>query len=235
MNGNSDSRKSRKLIKPKLSTSPPVHPEASSSRFTNDDDNKPAKKEVLCPLLAKDSEWVDIIQTPVPSVRANSSPNVSDEEEVLQLVECEEGSQIRPLAAMFPDLLDKDPRTLQGMLNKTMSTTEVTRTLVDLGQKANFKFMKKTDRLIPPDKKWLDSLTEYSSSIMSDYFSGSISDYDVGLMDTDDEDLNYLVQTYEVTTPSNPASITDISNKNSVTQLLSDMLQNICGTDTNKN
>ncbi|XP_053607876.1 uncharacterized protein LOC128673727 isoform X2 [Plodia interpunctella] len=217
MNGNSDSRKSRKLIKPKLSTSPPVHPEASSSRFTNDDDNKPAKKEVLCPLLAKDSEWVDIIQTPVPSV------------------ECEEGSQIRPLAAMFPDLLDKDPRTLQGMLNKTMSTTEVTRTLVDLGQKANFKFMKKTDRLIPPDKKWLDSLTEYSSSIMSDYFSGSISDYDVGLMDTDDEDLNYLVQTYEVTTPSNPASITDISNKNSVTQLLSDMLQNICGTDTNKN
>lgn len=53
---------------------------------------------------------------------------------------------------MFPGLLDKDPKTLQGMLTKAMSTTEVTRHLVDLGQKANFTFMKKADRLIPPDK-----------------------------------------------------------------------------------
>lgn len=53
---------------------------------------------------------------------------------------------------MFPGLLDKDPQTLHGMLNRNMSTTEVTRQLVDLGQKANFEFMKKTDRLIPPEK-----------------------------------------------------------------------------------
>lgn len=59
---------------------------------------------------------------------------------------------MKPLAVMFPGLLDKDPQTLQGVLNKAMSTTEVTRHLVDLGQKANFTFMKKADRLIPPDK-----------------------------------------------------------------------------------
>lgn len=59
---------------------------------------------------------------------------------------------MKPLAIMFPGLLDKDPKTLQGMLTKAMSTTEVTRHLVDLGQKANFTFMKKADRLIPPDK-----------------------------------------------------------------------------------
>lgn len=59
---------------------------------------------------------------------------------------------MEPLAIMFPGLLDKDPQTLQGMLNRVMSTTEVTRHLVDLGQKANFTFMKKADRLIPPDK-----------------------------------------------------------------------------------
>lgn len=59
---------------------------------------------------------------------------------------------MKPLAIMFPGLLDKDPTTLQGMLTKAMSTTEVTRHLVDLGQKANFTFMKKADRLIPPNK-----------------------------------------------------------------------------------
>lgn len=59
---------------------------------------------------------------------------------------------MKPLAIMFPGLLDKDPQTLQGMLTKAMSTTEVTRHLVDLGQKANFTFMKKANRLIPPDK-----------------------------------------------------------------------------------
>lgn len=59
---------------------------------------------------------------------------------------------MKPLAIMFPGLLDKDPQTLQGMLTKAMSTTEVTRHLVDLGQKANFTFMKKADRLIPPEK-----------------------------------------------------------------------------------
>lgn len=53
---------------------------------------------------------------------------------------------------MFPGLLEHDPQTFQGMLNKAMSTTEVTRHLVDLGQKANFTFMKKANRLIPRDK-----------------------------------------------------------------------------------
>lgn len=41
--------------------------------------------EPLCPLLAKDSEWVDILQTSQTDA-AKSSTNVSDEEEVLQLV-----------------------------------------------------------------------------------------------------------------------------------------------------
>lgn len=67
-------------------------------------------------------------------------------------MECEDGPEMKPLAIMFPGLIDKDPQTLQGVLNKAMSTTEVTRHLVDLGQKANFTFMKKADRLIPPDK-----------------------------------------------------------------------------------
>lgn len=67
-------------------------------------------------------------------------------------MDSEDGPQMKPLAIMFPDLLEKDPQTLQGVLNRVMSTTEVTRHLVDLGQKANFTAMKKADRLIPPDK-----------------------------------------------------------------------------------
>lgn len=59
---------------------------------------------------------------------------------------------MKPLAIMFPGLLEKDPNTLEGVLNKVMSTTEVTKHLVNLGQKANFTFMKKADRLIPRDK-----------------------------------------------------------------------------------
>lgn len=62
---------------------------------------------------------------------------------------------MKPLAIMFPSLLEGDPQTLEGMLNKAMSTTEVTRHLVDLGEKANFAGMKKANRLIPPDKVYL--------------------------------------------------------------------------------
>lgn len=51
---------------------------------------------------------------------------------------------------MFPQLLEEDPEMVEGMLNKAMSTTEVTKHLV--GQKANFAFMKKVNRLIPSDK-----------------------------------------------------------------------------------
>ncbi|RVE51208.1 hypothetical protein evm_004173 [Chilo suppressalis] len=122
--------------------------------------------EPLCPLAAKDSEWVDILQTPNTGP-GKSSSNLSDGEEELQLVDGEDGPQTKPLAIMFPGILEKDPSTLQGMLNKAMSTTEVTRHLVDLGQKANFTFMKQADRLIPRDKQWLESLTEDSNSVTS--------------------------------------------------------------------
>lgn len=74
---------------------------------------------------------------------------------------------MKPLAIMFPGLLDKDPQTLQGMLTKAMSTTEVTRHLVDLGQKANFTFMKKANRLIPPDKVCLHFLPHLKSLEMA--------------------------------------------------------------------
>ncbi|XP_063838782.1 uncharacterized protein LOC135087874 isoform X2 [Ostrinia nubilalis] len=153
------------------STTNPDRPKQTNRTLEKD------KAEPLCPLAAKDSEWVDILQSP-GSDPAKSSTNVSDEEEV----DCEDGPQMKPLAIMFPGLLEKDPNTLQGMLNKAMSTTEVTKHLVDLGQKANFTFMKKADRLIPPDKVWLESLTENSNSftsMTSALFSGSLSsDYD---------------------------------------------------------
>lgn len=64
---------------------------------------------------------------------------------------------MKPLAIMFPGLLE-DPQTLEGMLTKVMSTTEVTRHLVDLGEKANFTFMKKANRLIPPDKVLMNDI-----------------------------------------------------------------------------
>lgn len=54
---------------------------------------------------------------------------------------------------MFPGLLEKDPHMIEGMLNRAMSTSEVTKHLV--GQKANFACMKKVNRLIPSDKVML--------------------------------------------------------------------------------
>lgn len=65
-------------------------------------------------------------------------------------MECEDGPEMKPLTILFPGLLEKDKQTLEDMLNKTMSTTEVTKHL--LGQKANFSLMKKVERLIPNDK-----------------------------------------------------------------------------------
>ncbi|PZC74685.1 uncharacterized protein LOC124645915 [Helicoverpa zea] len=155
----------KKYKRPKQNTSATTNPGTSTPRNRQIETVK-HQPQPLCALLAKDSEWVDILQTS-QSDTARSSTNVSDEEEVLQLVECEDGPQMKPLAIMFPGLLDKDPKTLQGMLTKAMSTTEVTRHLVDLGQKANFTFMKKADRLIPPDKQWMESLTENSNSYCS--------------------------------------------------------------------
>lgn len=51
---------------------------------------------------------------------------------------------------MFPGILDNDPEMLDRLVNKVISTTEMTKRLV--GQKANFTCMKKVDRLIPADK-----------------------------------------------------------------------------------
>ncbi|CAH0404722.1 unnamed protein product [Chilo suppressalis] len=159
--------------------------------------------EPLCPLAAKDSEWVDILQTPNTGP-GKSSSNLSDGEEELQLVDGEDGPQTKPLAIMFPGILEKDPSTLQGMLNKAMSTTEVTRHLVDLGQKANFTFMKQADRLIPRDKQWLESLTEDSnsvtsmvscficSSISSDYEADNESTAGTGDLYTDEDEAKRL-------------------------------------------
>ncbi|KAL0894656.1 hypothetical protein ABMA27_013208 [Loxostege sticticalis] len=175
MNSNNTNKKYKR---PKQKTQSTTNPEPSKQPTK---DAGKDRAEPLCPLAAKDSEWVDILQTSASEPVA-STTNVTDEEEVLQLVECEDGPETKPLAIMFPGLLDKDPTTLQGMLNKAMSTTEVTKHLVDLKQKANFTFMKKADRLIPPDKKWLESLTENSNSftsMTSALFSGSLSsDYD---------------------------------------------------------
>ncbi|XP_026737796.1 uncharacterized protein LOC113501019 isoform X2 [Trichoplusia ni] len=152
----------KKYKRPKQNTLATTKPGTSKTRSSKHEVLR-KQPEPLCPLLAKDSEWVDILQSSLTDT-IRSSTNVSDEEEVLQLVECEDGPQMKPLAIMFPGLLDKDPQTLQGMLTKAMSTTEVTRHLVDLGQKANFTFMKKANRLIPPDKQWMESLTENSNS-----------------------------------------------------------------------
>ncbi|XP_073941590.1 uncharacterized protein isoform X2 [Choristoneura fumiferana] len=152
----------KKFKKPKKKTQSTTNPVASSSRHTGDSNINNAV-EPICPLLAKDSEWVDILQTP-----SKSSASHSYEEEFTFQVDCEDGPELKPIAIMFPDLLEKDPQTLQGMLTKSMSTTEVTKHLVDLGQKANFTFMKKANRLIPPDKKWLGSLSEDSDSNSSE-------------------------------------------------------------------
>ncbi|XP_032510640.1 uncharacterized protein LOC116765304 isoform X2 [Danaus plexippus] len=139
-------------------------------------------QEPQCTLLAaKDSEWVDIVQTPSNSKLDNNND---------EAVECEEGPQMKPLMLMFPQLLEEDPEMVEGMLNKAMSTTEVTKHLV--GQKANFAFMKKVNRLIPSDKKWLETVSEYNtppccskeSSFQSRYL---LSDYEADTEETDEE------------------------------------------------
>ncbi|XP_037297561.1 uncharacterized protein LOC115441053 isoform X2 [Manduca sexta] len=123
-----------------------------------DSETRPSGPE--CPLLAKDSGWVDILQNNPASSSQSTDKSVEE-------VDCEDRPKMKPLAIMFPGLLQEDPQTLQGILNKAMSTTEVTKHLVDLGQKANFTFMKKANRLIPPEKQWLESVTETSNSFSS--------------------------------------------------------------------
>ncbi|CAB3249855.1 unnamed protein product [Arctia plantaginis] len=184
-----------KYKRPKQKTTKTTNP--GSSRPSNESSvHGKQTREPLCPLLAKDSEWVDNTLQPL-----TESPRTSDgsiEEEVLQLVDCEDGPQMKPLAIMFPDLLKKDPQTLQGVLNRVMSTTEVTRHLVDLGQKANFTFMKKADRLIPPDKQWMESLPENSSSyysVNSAVVSNNVSsEYEAGCEITETVKLKILTK-----------------------------------------
>ncbi|XP_063617764.1 uncharacterized protein LOC134790771 isoform X1 [Cydia splendana] len=174
MNTNESKKKKAKKVQTK--SLPRDISQASGSRPTGDS-NVNDIEERCCPLIAKDSEWVDILQT---THRAMSSESIEE-------VESEDGREMKPLAIMFPGLLAKDPQTLQSMLTKAMSTTEVTKHLVDLGQKANFKYMKKSSRLIPPDKKWLESVHEVntdSHSSMGPGVSGSCNSND-SLEDTE--------------------------------------------------
>ncbi|KAI5641582.1 hypothetical protein NE865_06339 [Phthorimaea operculella] len=157
----------KKFKRPKhktLATTNPETPRAPPPQRDNEDRSE--CPEHVCPLLAKDSEWVDIMQSPFPNTPAPSSTSVGDEEDLLQLVECEDGPESEPLAIMFPGLLEQDPQMLKGIITKAMSTTEVTRHLVDLGAKANFQFMKKSNKLIPRDKPRLEKVNEsdYSPS-----------------------------------------------------------------------
>ncbi|CAH2104799.1 unnamed protein product [Euphydryas editha] len=146
----------QKINRPKYKTLTSTQSETCKTVDKNKSNEKSLKPR--CSLAAKDSEWVDILQT--SSNKTNFIEN-SNEEEEIQLVESESGPQIKPLALMFPDLLQNDPEILEGILNKVMSTTEVTKHLI--GHKANFAFMKKVNRLIPTDKKWLESVSECTS------------------------------------------------------------------------
>ncbi|XP_034828676.1 uncharacterized protein [Maniola hyperantus] len=177
---NSGETNKQKYKRPKHKTFATTRPEASKGESSSNA-NEVERAEPQCPLLAKDSEWVDIIQN-TPDSKSNS-----DAEAILQLVEHEDGAETKPLVLMFPGLLVEDPEMIQGMLNRAMSTSEVTKHLV--GQKANFAFMKKVDRLIPNDRKWLESLTENRTSLCS-MISGfqndsMLSDYEADTEETD--------------------------------------------------
>ncbi|KAJ2953528.1 hypothetical protein O0L34_g1130 [Tuta absoluta] len=174
----------KKYKRPKHKTLATTNPDAPRGPPPQrDNEDRSECPEHVCPLLAKDSEWVDIMQSPFPSTPAPSYTSVGDEEDLLQLVDCEDGPESEPLAIMFPGLLEQDPQTFEGMLTKAMSTTEVTRHLVDLGAKANFQFMKKSNKLIPRDKLRLEKVNEsdYSPSHCSfdpSFLGSSSSNYD---------------------------------------------------------
>ncbi|XP_068620798.1 uncharacterized protein [Battus philenor] len=144
----------KKIRRPKRKIFPTSSPKSDNRK------NEAIILKPPCPLLPKDSEWVDILAT---SGATSTYCDGLNEEKVLQQIDCENGLEKKPLAILFPSLLEKDPQTLKGVLNRAMSTTEVTKHLVDLGQKANFSFMKKTNRLIPCNKKWMESLMEDKS------------------------------------------------------------------------
>ncbi|CAK1549790.1 unnamed protein product [Leptosia nina] len=113
-----------------------------------------------CSLIAKDSEWVDILGNSSNSSRTDDSNTPAGE-----IIVQDDESYLEPLTLMFPNLLQEDPETLQGIVNKAISTTEVTKHLI--GHKANFSFLKKVDRLIPPERQWLEHVSESSKSYES--------------------------------------------------------------------
>ncbi|CAF4758726.1 unnamed protein product [Pieris macdunnoughi] len=119
-----------------------------------------------CALVAKDSEWIDIIGTPSNNTNLTNYCNTPSGEKIAQP---ENESQIQPLTLMFPNLLQEPAGTLEAIANKTLSTTEVTKHLI--GHKAHFEFLKKVNRLIPPEKEWLAQLSECSNSTDSSDFS----------------------------------------------------------------
>lgn len=60
-------------------------------------------------------------------------------------------SETTPFAAMFPGLVQRDPQALEGIATRTMSTTEITRRLVNLDERADLT-ARKMQRLIPKNK-----------------------------------------------------------------------------------
>ncbi|CAH2238117.1 jg18495 [Pararge aegeria aegeria] len=186
---NSGETNKKKYKRRKHETLVTTRPETSKGESSSNA-NEAEQPEPKCPLLAKDSEWVDILKTAADS---KDEKNNSGEEAIPHLVECEDGAETKPLVLMFPGLLDKYPDMIEGMLNKAMSTSEVTKHLV--GQKANFSCMKKVDRLIPSDKKWLESLTEQSTSlcsILSGQTDSILSDYEADTEATDEEEKPFI-------------------------------------------
>ncbi|CAG4968235.1 unnamed protein product [Colias eurytheme] len=154
----SDPKKKTKRTKNKNSTNYNSQQTQPSNANPRNKDNTVDCVKHQCPLLAKDSEWVDFLESTSYDIKLKDHNNNPAGEEV----QPEDDSQIKPIALMFPNLLNEDRLPLEGIVNRAISTTEVTRHLV--GHKANFSFLRKVNRLIPPDKVWLESLSEKSIS-----------------------------------------------------------------------
>ncbi|CAH4004708.1 unnamed protein product [Pieris brassicae] len=149
----------------KKRTKKPKHPNYSRASLENvnilDDSLQYSRR---CALVAKDSEWIDNLKTSNNTNLTNC--NTASGEDIAQP---ENESPIQPLTLMFPNLLQEPAGTLEAIANKTLSTTEVTKHLI--GHKANFEFLKKVSRLLPPEKEWLAQLSECSNSTDSSDFS----------------------------------------------------------------
>ncbi|CAG9099727.1 unnamed protein product [Plutella xylostella] len=186
MNNSDQPKKKQKKLKNKLQPNTNKGPRVDTSN------DHGVREPPLCPLAAKDSEWVGVCKIPRP--RQPSTSLHGAEERELHIVKREDVPAIKPVNLLFPGLLEKDPETVKGIYTKLMSTTDVTKRLVDLGQKANFTFMNKTARLIPRDKKWLECVTENTNSLdsstttMHNHDNKKTSDYDADAEGTDEEE-----------------------------------------------